>query len=165
MQCATLSACRKACSRTRRTQDSEEAHLRALTAVLEQSRSPTGREELAAAGTPRELAQALPRYAAACLASRTGRAAEQLLCLLRALRNVCAGVEAAKEQLHGAACWPHLAQLLRDLAREPDLPTRGLLLATALQALGNACVQQSCNQAAAWCVPVSKPCPVVISAC
>ncbi len=150
---STCCTCCKACSRT--PQDSEEAHIRALTAALEQSRSPTGREELAAGGTPRELAEALPRCAAACLASRTGRAAERLLCLLRALRNVCAGVEAAKEQLHGAACWPHLAQLLCDLAREPDLPTRGLLLATALQALGNACVQQSCNQAAAWCAPVS----------
>ncbi len=124
----------------------------ALLPLVEQSRCAATREAFAATGKPRTLALALPGAAAEYLTQRSDAAAERLLTLLRVLRNLCAGVEAAKDQLHEAGACAQLALLLANVAAEPALASRGLLLATALQALGNACVLHPRNQAAAWCV-------------
>ena len=85
----------------------------ALLLLVEQSRCAAARETFATAGKPRALALLLSGAAAECLAQRSDAAAERLLCLLRALRNLCAGVEAAKEQLHEAGTCAQLACRIR----------------------------------------------------
>jgi hypothetical protein len=122
----------------------------ALRLLVEQSRAADVRAAFGAAGKPRALAAVLVDVAAQCFTQRSELATEHLLCLLRALRNLCAGVAAAQDQLHEAGGLTQLAQLLQQLAADAALESRGLLMATALQALGNACVQHSRNQAAVW---------------
>ena len=132
--------------------DGEQAALLAsLNELFEQSRSADGRAALACAGLPRALALLVPSVLDACLRERSEAAVDQLLGLLRTLRNACAGAVDSKEQLHDARCAEHLAQLLCALAREPALERRSLLLATALQVLGNSCVQHTRNQDSTWC--------------
>ena len=133
--------------------------LASLNDLFEQSRSAAGRAALAEAGRPRALAGLLPAALDACVRERSGAAADQLLCILRTLRNSCAGVADAKEQLHDACCAEHLARLLCVVAGEPALEQRSLLLATALQVLGNSSVQHARNQEATWCAPsLVAPC-------
>lgn len=134
-----------------------DATLGSLDELFEQSRSAEGRAALSDAGRPRALALLVPAALAVLLSERSETAADQLLCLLRTLRNACAGVDDAKAQLHEARCAEHVARLLSALAREPALERRSLLLATALQLLGNSSVQHARNQEASWCVACS-PC-------
>ena len=126
--------------------------LAAVDELFEQSRSAEGRTALASGGVPRALSLLLPSALEACLRERSEAVTDQLLNILRTLRNACAGVVDAKAQLHDAHCAEHLALLLCALAREPALERRSLLLATALQVLGNSSVQHARNQAATWCV-------------
>ena len=136
--------------------DGERAELLAsLDELFEQSRSVDGRAALAAAGRPRALALLLPTVLQACLRERSEAAGDQLLGLLRTLRNACAGALDSKTQLLESRCADHLAQLLCAVAREPTIERRSLLLATALQVLGNSCVQHTRNQDASWCVTSS----------
>ncbi len=131
--------------------EAEADALSRLTLLVEQSRAAAGRQALANAGAPRELSEALPHAVTECLRLRSGFAVEQLSSTLKALRNLCAGVQQAQDQLADAAGCQHLASLLQALACAPEVPSRGALLALALQTLGNACVQHPRNQDAAWC--------------
>ena len=132
--------------------------LASLTDLFEQSRSADGRAALAGAGLPRALALLVPSVLDACLRERSEAAVDQLVGLLRTLRNACAGAVDSKEQLRDAHCAEHLAQLLCVLAREPTLERRSLLMATALQVLGNSCVQHTWNQDATWCGTLYSGC-------
>jgi hypothetical protein len=125
--------------------------LGSLDDLFEQSRSADGRAALAGAGRPRALALLVPATLDTCLRERSEAAVDKLLSVLRTLRNSCAGVADAKEQLRDARCAEHLAHLLCALAREPALERRSLLLATALQVLGNSSVQDARSQEATWC--------------
>jgi hypothetical protein len=86
--------------------DSEAAAgvLGSLDDLFEQSRSADGRAALAGAGRPRALALLLPATLDTCLRERSVAAVDQLLSVLRTLRNSCAGVADAKEQLRDARC-------------------------------------------------------------
>ena len=126
--------------------------LTSLHELFEQSRTADGRAALAEAGRPRALAVLLPSALDACVCERSEASVDQLLSILRTLRNSCAGVADAKEQLRDSHCAEHLARLLCVLAGEPALERRSLLLATALQMLGNSSVQHARNQEATWCV-------------
>jgi len=115
-----------------------------LQALLLESRELPGRLVLACAGVPSRLAAALPSFDA------SGRKRELLLSL-RLLRNVCAGVEAAKEQLLEQSTHVHLAALSTRLLEAPcDTQQLAPLLACLLQLVGNSCVSHEPSQAATW---------------
>jgi len=113
--------------------------------MLERSRTAAGRAELVAQNA---LASLLATISVGDVLQEAST--EALLLALRCVRNLCAA-DAAKEQLLAAGGVQALARLLQ-AASDAEVPSRGALLATALQALGNACVQCAACQAAVWCV-------------
>ena len=121
--------------------------VRELSDWAAQSEHLAGRRSLAAAHVPARLCVSLPGYSPEHC-SRPDVETELTLSL-RTLRNVCAGVAAAQDQLHEARAGLHLAALCERLAQS-ECSQRAALLALALQVVGNACVLHPQNQEDVW---------------
>lgn len=116
---------------------------------VRQAREASGRQALAAAGAPLQAASSLPGIVASWATSRSVHE-RRLLLSLRALRNLCVGLQQAHDQAHQAA-------LAATLARLCELEPPGVVTEAALQALGNSCVKHAGNQESTWCVDSSQP--------
>ena len=133
---------------------SETARSAELLRWVRESRDPVARVSLSESGLPASLAASLFEALQAHTSASDG-ATRELILLLRALRNLCAGVTAAQDQVLAAGAAEPVAQLCRHQAELGDSSGRGELLEAALQALGNSCVQHKRGQDAAWCAPSS----------
>lgn len=134
---------------------SETARSAELLGWVRESRDPAARVALSESGLPASLSASLFEALQAHTSASDG-ATRELILLLRALRNLCAGVTAAQDQVLAAGAAEPLAQLCRHQAQLGDSAGRGELLEAALQALGNSCVQHERGQDAAWCAALFR---------